>query len=348
MSEKTDSSKKNTIEIITPEADSELGENDYRYDLIEHFSNIPVVARPLVDNAKLSFRRIEEMLYSAPAFVELVKASIPEQAFQAILTGEQKRKIATGALELMTKKDGSLLANLINPKTKKVVSTIALEKVSNIPNLSDAMTNYAMQMQMAQIAEQIQDIQLAIEEIRQGQENDRLATAYSCQQKLLQAMKIRNSELRQMALLRITSDAEDSRNLLMLSQRVNVDLIKNEPEQFWKKVFTGTNPKKINTRISEIRDSLLAINLVSLAEAIAYQELGEYDAARESLEYYALHIQNTFFDTQGFVERLDSVDPSPENYWSKSLPEIKEEILSLPCSSGCKYLGEKKDGTKGM
>lgn len=46
MSEKTDSSKKNTIEIITPEADSELGENDYRYDLIEHFSNIPVVARP--------------------------------------------------------------------------------------------------------------------------------------------------------------------------------------------------------------------------------------------------------------------------------------------------------------
>ena len=290
MSEKTDSSKKNTIEIITPEADSELGENDYRYDLIEHFSNIPVVARPLVDNAKLSFRRIEEMLYSAPAFVELVKASIPEQAFQAILTGEQKRKIATGALELMTKKDGSLLANLINPKTKKVVSTIALEKVSNIPNLSDAMTNYAMQMQMAQIAEQIQDIQLAIEEIRQGQENDRLATAYSCQQKFLQAMKVRNPELRQMALLRITSDAEDSRNLLMLSQRVNVDLIKNEPEQFWKKVFAGSNPKKINTRINEIRDSLLAINLVSLAEAIAYQELGEYDAARESLEYYALHI----------------------------------------------------------
>ena len=47
------------------------------------------------------------------------------------------------------------------------------------------MTSYATQIQMAQIAEKIQLIQVAVEEIRQGQEYDRLATAYSCQQKLL-------------------------------------------------------------------------------------------------------------------------------------------------------------------
>lgn len=46
------------------------------------------------------------------------------------------------------------------------------------------MTSYASQMQMAQIAEQIQVVQLAIEEVRQGQEYDRLAMAYSCQQKV--------------------------------------------------------------------------------------------------------------------------------------------------------------------
>jgi hypothetical protein len=54
----------------------------------------------------------------------------------------------------MTKKNGTLTANIIHPKTKKVVSTISLEKVNLSPELAQAMTSYAAQMQMAQIAEQ--------------------------------------------------------------------------------------------------------------------------------------------------------------------------------------------------
>lgn len=60
--------------------------------------------------------------------------------------------------------------------------------------LTEAMTGYATQMQM---------VQLAIEEVRQGQEFDRLAMAYSCQQKLLQAKQIKNPNLKAMALMRI-------------------------------------------------------------------------------------------------------------------------------------------------
>ena len=41
------------------------------------------------------------MLYTAPTFVDMVRASIPEQTFQAIPTDEQKSQIANGALKLM-------------------------------------------------------------------------------------------------------------------------------------------------------------------------------------------------------------------------------------------------------
>ena len=82
----------------------------------------------------------------------------------------------------MTKKDGSLMANLVNPETNKIVATLPLQGTNIAPALTEAMTNYATQMQMAQIAEDIHSVQLAIEEVRQGQENDRLAMAYSCQQ----------------------------------------------------------------------------------------------------------------------------------------------------------------------
>ena len=243
----------------------------------------------------------------------------------------------------MTNKDGSLMANLINPETKKIVSTVSLGKVKLSPELSQAMTNYATQMQMAQIAEQIQFVQVAVEEVRQGQEYDRLATAYSCQQKLIQAAAIQNPRLKEMALMQLVSDAENSRNLLMQSQSANAAFIKNQPESTWGKILSGATPEKINARMNELRESLCAVNMVSLAEAIAYQEMGETEAAKVSLEYYAKFIQRTYLETKGFVERLDMIDPSPENYWTQKLPEIENRILALPSDNPALRLEEQKD-----
>ena len=326
--------------------DIEIVDAEYCTDLTEHFSAVPDVAKPLLAGARKTFETIKQMLYSAPAFISAVKAAIPEETFRAILTDEQKSKLASGALKLMTKKDGSLMATLVDPDTSKIVSTISLEKVNISPEMSQAMTNYATQMQMAQIAEQIQVVQVAIEEVRQGQEYDRLATAYSCQQKLLQAMAIKNPELKAMALLRIVSDAEDSRNLLMQSQNVNIAFIKDQPESFWGKIVAGATPEKINSRMAEIRESLCAVNMVSLAEAMAYQEMGEEEAAQISLQYYAGYIQQTYLSTPGFVERLDMIDPAPENYWSKTLPDIERRIHALPCNSAPVLLGENENGTE--
>ena len=83
--------------------------------------------------------------------------------------------------------------------------------------------------------------------------------------------------------------------------------------------------------MAEIRESLCAVNMVSLAEVMAYQELGEPEAARQSLLHYANYIEKAYLETKGFVKRLDLLDPSPENYWSKTLPELKRNIESLPC-----------------
>ncbi len=316
--------------ILSPEDIEILDESEYKDDVFKHFGQISEVAKPLLNQAQNVFAKIEKALYSAPAFVNAVKAAIPAETFQAILTDEQKKKIAKGALKLMTKKDGSLMANLINPKTKKIVTTISLKSVKLTPEINQAMTNLSTQMQMAQIAEQIQSVQIAIEEVRMGQEYDRLATAYSCQQKFLQAMEIKNPELKQTALLQLVNSAEDSRNLLMLSQKSNVDFIKNQPEGFIQKVISGASPEKINGRMNEIRESLCAVNLTSFAEAMAYRELGEYEAARKSLAYFADFIEETYISVPGLVERLDLIDPSPENYWSKTLPEINTSIKSLP------------------
>lgn len=316
---------------ISPDDIEVIDTTDYSYDVAEHFSSVTESSKPWVKYAKKAFAKVEKALYSAPAFVEVIKESIPEQTLRAILTDEQKSKLADGTLKLMTKKDGSLMATLVNPETSKIVATVPLESAKISPALTEAMTSYATQMQMAQIAEQIQEVQGAIEEVRQGQEYDRLAMAYSCKQKLLQAMQIKNPELKERALLQIASDAEDSRNLLMQSQSANLQFIMEEPETAIGKFLHGAKTEKISQRMSEIRESLSAVNMVSLAEAMAYQELGETAAARQSLLYYAEYIDRAYLSSEGLVQRLDMIDPAPENYWSAVLPDIREKIQKLPC-----------------
>lgn len=333
---------------LSPDDIEIVDSEEYHTDIAEYFSSAPDVAKPLVNTAKRVLGKIEQMLYSAPAFVNTVKASIPKEAFQAILTGEQKSQLAKGALKLMTKKDGSLMASLINPTTKKVISNIPLEKVKLTPEMSQAITNYATQIQLAQIVEQIQAVQIAVEEVRQGQEYDRLSTAYSCQQKLLQAMAIKNPELKSRALLRIVFDAEDSRNLLMQSQNANIAYLQKQPETFFQKLVSGSQPKQINKRINELRENLCAVNMVSLTEAMAYQEMGETEAAQLSLQYYAGYIKRTYLDLKGFVERLDMIDPSPQNYWSKTLPDIERRIQALPCNINPTLTGENGNESEKM
>lgn len=332
--------------IIPPEDVEIIDASEYREELTEHFGQVPEVAKPLLKGAKTVFSKIEKALYTAPAFINAVKAAVPDVTLQAVLTDEEKQQIAKGALKLMTKKDGSLMANLINPETKKIVTTIPLKSVQMAPEMTQAMTCFSTQMQMAQIAEEIQAVQLAVEEVRMGQEYDRLATAYSCQQKLLQAMEIKNPELKAMALMQLAAAAEDSRNLLMLSQKSNVEFIKDQPENFIQKILSGAKPEKINGRMSEIRESLCAVNMVSFAEAMAYQELGEQEAARKSLTYYAGFIEDTYTSVPGLVQRLDLIDPAPENYWSKTLPDISEKIKALPSVPDTKLLETKRSRRK--
>ncbi|MCR5702458.1 MAG: hypothetical protein K6G76_09965 [Lachnospiraceae bacterium] len=333
--------------IVISETDIEIIDNsEYKEELSQHFNQMPEVAKPLLDKARLSLSKIEKTLYTTPAFINAVRAAVPDVTLQAVLTDEQKQQVAKGALKLMTKKDGSLMANLINPETKKIVTTIPLKSVQMTPKMTQAMTSFSTQMQMAQIAEQIQAVQIAVEEVRMGQEYDRLATAYSCQQKLLQAMEIKNPALKEMALMQLVASAEESRNLLMLSQKSNVKFIMEQPENFIQKVISGSTPEKINGRMSEIRESLCAVNMVSFVEAMAYQELGEQEAARKSLTYYAGFIEDTYVSVPDLVKRLDMIDPSPENYWSKTLPDIEKKIKVLSCVPKTKLLEIKRSRRK--
>ena len=294
---------------------------------------------PIIKRIRENSNEIKKLLQTTPAFIEVVKSAVPIEHLKPILSNDQLIDLANGKIEFMGSLSGDLKTVLVDTKTKKIVSILDMEKVKITPELNTAIVNLSTQMQMAQIAQEIQYVQLAVEEVRKGQENDRLAIAYSCKQKLFQAMAIGNPSIKQLALMNLTASAEDSRNQLILSQIENIKKLKNEPEDFWGKLTRG-NEKDTDTRINELRESMNALNMVSLTEALAYQELGEQKAANLSLNYYGDFLKKEYLSNIDFLERLDSLNPSPKRYWSTKLPDIYKNVKLLNSDIKKVYLEE--------
>ena len=312
-----------TVEISLDEI--EILDN---YNPLNEISKVPDFAAPLVSKTEMYLNEAKNILYGLPSFIETIKSLVPKKVFEAVLSAEDSAKLAAGLVEILPKKDGSFLAMLRDPVTKKFIKQVPLNEIQVTPQLTSALSNFSNQLQMAKVIGLIEDVQREVSNVLQGLENDRLASALSCQQKYLQAMKINNTSLRNEMLLRIVMDAEDCRNQLMLSQRESLRFIINQPKTLWGKLMPGSaDQKKIDSKLNEIRMSLQAINLTSMVEVMVYNELGEVEAAKQSLAYYSNHIESSFLSVEGLVDRLDELDM--KSYWNNGLNQINDNIEKL-------------------
>jgi len=303
------------------------------------FENDPEMQKNyFVKNAGRVFDQIHDTLCALPAFLEVVERLVPVEEWVLVFTDEQRKELAKGALKMMAKKNGDIIAKVVDPKTHQIVANIPVKQVERIKDINPAMIDFMVQMQLANLAQEMKEIHSVVSRIQQGLEFDRLASAYSNERKLKQARQIQNKELQTQALLMIAHSAEDSRSRLILGMKENIDFIMHQPENEFIKLFT-TNPTEINNRMNEIRSRVVAINQDSMTEATAYWALGEKQAALNTIENYRMFLEDSELTKREVLNRLDVVDPNPENYWTKQFPIVQDTVHKLTCESGPLLLG---------
>lgn len=291
-----------------------------------------------VKNAGRVFDQIHDTLCALPAFLEVVERLVPVEEWVLVFTDEQKKELAKGALKLMAKKNGDIIAKVVDPKTHQIVANVPVKQVERIKDINPAMNDFMVQMQMANLAQEMKEVHRVVSRIQQGLEFDRLASAYSNERKLKYARQIQNKELQTQALLMIAHSAEDSRSRLMLGVKENIDFIMHQPENEFIKFF-ATNPKEINDRMNEIRSRVVAINQDSMTEATAYWALGEKQAALNTIENYRMFLEDSELTKGEVLNRLDVVDPNPENYWTKQFPMIQDTVHKITYEGAPLLLG---------
>lgn len=291
-----------------------------------------------VNNAGRVFDQIHDTLCALPAFLEVVERLVPVEEWVLVFTDEQKKELAKGALKLMAKKNGDIIAKVVDPKTHQIVANIPVKQVEKIKDINPAMNDFMVQMQLANLAQEMKEVHRVVSRIQQGLEFDRLASAYSNERKLKYARQIQNKELQTQALLMIAHSAEDSRSRLMLGMKEDIQFIMGQPENEFIKLFT-TNPKEINNRMNEIRSRVVAINQDSMTEATAYWALGEKQAALNTIENYRMFLEDSELIKREVLNRLDVVDPNPENYWTKQFPTIQDTVHKITYEGAPLLLG---------
>ena len=303
------------------------------------FENDPEMQKNyFVKNAGRVFDQIHDTLCALPAFLEVVERLVPVEEWVLVFTDEQKKELAKGALKLMAKKNGDIIAKVVDPKTHQIVANVPVKQVERIKDINPAMNDFMVQMQLANLAQEMKEVHRVVSRIQQGIEFDRLASAYSNERKLKYARQIQNKELQTQALLMIAHSAEDSRSRLMLGMKEDIQFIMGQPENEFIKLFT-INPTEINNRMNEIRSRVVAINQDSMTEATAYWALGEKQAALNTIENYRMFLEDSELTNGEVLNRLDVVDPNPENYWTKQFPIIQDTVHKISYEGAPLLLG---------
>lgn len=303
------------------------------------FENDPEMQKNyFVKNAGRVFDQIHDTLCALPAFLEVVERLVPVDEWVLVFTDEQKKELAKGALKLMAKKNGDIIAKVVDPKTHQIVANVPVKQLERIKDINPAMNDFMVQMQLANLAQEMKKVHRVVSRIQQGLEFDRLASAYSNERKLKYARQIQNKELQTQALLMIAHSAEDSRSRLMLGMKEDIQFIMGQPENEFIKLFT-INPTEINNRMNEIRSRVVAINQDSMTEATAYWALGEKQAALNTIENYRMFLEDSELTNGEVLNRLDVVDPNPENYWTKQFPIIQDTVHKISYEGAPLLLG---------
>lgn len=271
-----------------------LDELMYLTDL-ETNSNLSIFKTKMVKYSKPIIKKVEKALYKSPSFINLVKSTIPQEQYVAVFSNKNLNKIKTGAIKVMSKKNGYFSGSLVDQSTGKVIQNIDLEKISFRPELTRALIDYSMQRQIANLSDDIRLNYKEIIDVEQGLENDRIARAIALENDFIRIYKIDNPRKKKIELENFVRKLEDVRQPLMLSQKSNLNELKKQPLDLFKTLMLKSeDDNRINIRIKEIKKSYGCLNKVALMGYMSYHDLGEYEQANKFLGDHYIFIDENY------------------------------------------------------
>ncbi len=280
----------------------------FEYDIVDGNSsdeNLRVISYE--DNRRLvnHFGKWENIKIELPAIAEVIESlANKEHVMVAKMDDYVKDLIDKGIYKFTIDKQGEILPTIRD--AKGIVKQVRLEDMALAPNLVQSLNNLSVHAVMTQILDEIKYVEMSIRDLHVEMQNDRLAKIEGSRDQLKQAQKIRDTRLRELALLGAINNATEAKNILMrnFSQNRNY-VMKNSGKNYMHLMQNTKEKKEISVKADDATQSLVYITNAVQTECMGFAMLGEYEPCRECLDEFKKFIVDNKLDDRDTLLTLN-------------------------------------------
>lgn len=243
------------------------------------------------------FSDVNNLQKYTPAIYDVVKKwAGGETALVADISKKAQDLMKEGTLTFnIEKKTGELLPTLRNVDTGKIYEQVRLKEQILPADVGPAIVNLQQQVMMASILNEIKQLSHSVEEIQHEMMDDRLAEAEAVWYELQQAIKIQDTQLRNIKVLSLQTEATKTR--LKLEKNFERNMLR-----------LNTKKLKADQRGHFAEDALNELSVISLmarGECASYYLLGEKNAGLYAIEQYGEFIENNKLNKRSTLIKIN-------------------------------------------
>lgn len=297
--------------------------------LASEFDQVFPISTIQNNNLNIIFGRAEHLSKVAPAFFGAIKSLFPKTIKVAEINHHLQRMIDQGDFKFLTDKSGEILPTIFGEKS--IVAQVRLKDLVLTPDLGPSIVDLQMQIALAQVINEIHDVQKSIANLHSELQNNRLALAESAWQQLQQATQISDTRVREMKLLSILDSATDAKCILFKEfTRGKIFFDERKNKKWSRKLFDKKAQVSGDANSTEIFTSLLAITKTVQVETTVYCLLGEQNAARLSLKQFSDFISTNALDNRNTLLTINSFSASNRKKLIDNFMDIQQKVEALP------------------
>lgn len=258
------------------------------------------------DITKISFcdkykKNIDEVLFYLSEITS-VKENLeqiikPDIIYRAEIPKEIMNKLKSGQYDIMKTTKGELLSNIIDttkPKNRNIVHQLRLcndtpDISHNLQSLMNNISNIAVQRQIAEISNKLEECNEKLNSIQRGQLTDRLGKIYGGKDQIEQAFKMSDDNNLKQSLFIAIGNLNEGREQLISSLEENKRFIDDIPDNnyilFFKNLFDSKYKEECEKVYINGQVVFKGIIESSILLSIAYERMGEYDVIKRVLTH---------------------------------------------------------------
>ncbi len=209
-----------------------------------------------------------------------------------------RKMIANGTFTLNVDSANQILPT-IRDASGKIVQQVRLkpEMLSGTGALSGLCSSVATHMAMAQLMEEMKDLQIAVQGIHAEIQQDRLSKYEAAREMFLQAQKMVDPDMREKVLLIAVQTASEARHALMRNLSLNLRQVRDASQKSASQMmFDSRRQRDIPTKAADAFNDLTYATAACQVESFAYISLGEKQAAADCLEGFLDYLINNRLD----------------------------------------------------